>query len=66
MVTSRPPTPTRVSNVDAGPGAVETYGGIPPYPETQEYLERVFRFRQEYLRTSLERGQIAFASRRGR
>ncbi|HZR81978.1 MAG TPA: lytic transglycosylase domain-containing protein [Candidatus Binatia bacterium] len=51
---------------NAGPGAVETYGGIPPYPETQEYLERVFRFRQEYLRSSLERGQIAFASRRGR
>lgn len=26
---------------NAGPGAVEKYGGVPPYPETMEYLRRV-------------------------
>lgn len=38
---------------NAGPGAVDSYGGVPPYAETQEYLKRVFRFRQEYLHNSL-------------
>jgi soluble lytic murein transglycosylase-like protein len=26
---------------NAGPGAVETYGGVPPYPETQSYVSDV-------------------------
>ena len=26
---------------NAGPGAVETYGGVPPYPETQNYVTRI-------------------------
>ena len=26
---------------NAGPGAVESYGGVPPYPETQAYVGRI-------------------------
>jgi hypothetical protein len=26
---------------NAGPGAVSVYGGVPPYPETQEYIRRI-------------------------
>ncbi len=26
---------------NAGPGAVESYGGVPPYPETQRYVRNV-------------------------
>jgi hypothetical protein len=29
---------------------VEKHGGVPPYPETWEYLDRVLRFRDLYLR----------------
>lgn len=35
---------------NAGGGAVQRHGGIPPYPETVNYLERVLRFREQYLR----------------
>jgi soluble lytic murein transglycosylase len=35
---------------NAGGGAVERHGGIPPYPETIDYLERVLRFRDQYSR----------------
>ena len=35
---------------NAGDGAVERHGGVPPYPETIEYLDRVLRFREQYQR----------------
>jgi soluble lytic murein transglycosylase-like protein len=31
---------------NAGPGAVATYGGIPPYQETQTYVQRVLQLWQ--------------------
>jgi soluble lytic murein transglycosylase-like protein len=34
---------------NAGEGAVATHRGVPPYPETIEYLNRVLRFRDHYL-----------------
>ena len=33
---------------NAGPGAVARFGGIPPYAETQQYVQRVLGYAQEY------------------
>ena len=35
---------------NAGEKAVDAHGGVPPYPETWEYLTRVLSFRDSYLR----------------
>ena len=34
---------------NAGEKAVDAHGGVPPYPETWDYLTRVLRFRDSYL-----------------
>ena len=33
---------------NAGPAAVERYGGVPPYEETQVYVSRVLGLREQY------------------
>jgi soluble lytic murein transglycosylase-like protein len=33
---------------NAGPGAVQRYGGVPPYAETQNYVKSILAFAQQY------------------
>ena len=40
-------TELAVAAYHAGPGAVEKYGGVPPYPDTQEYVQRVLSLIQQ-------------------
>lgn len=35
---------------NAGPNAVQRHGGIPPYAETQQYVQRVRRYLDQYRR----------------
>jgi soluble lytic murein transglycosylase len=44
---------------NAGAGAVEKHGGIPPYNETREYIRKVLRFYDTFRGTSLNSLQQA-------
>jgi soluble lytic murein transglycosylase-like protein len=35
---------------NAGPGAVHQYGGVPPYAETQSYVQKVLGYAESYRR----------------
>lgn len=37
---------------NAGPGAVAKYGGVPPYAETQNYVQKVLGYAAEYRGTA--------------
>jgi soluble lytic murein transglycosylase-like protein len=37
---------------NAGPGAVDQYGGVPPYEETQTFVGRVLTYAQDIARSS--------------
>ncbi len=39
-----------VAAYNAGPNAVRRYGGVPPYPETQNFVRRVLAYRETFLR----------------
>jgi soluble lytic murein transglycosylase-like protein len=36
---------------NAGPGAVQQYGGVPPYAETQSYVSKVLGYAETYRQT---------------
>jgi hypothetical protein len=40
--------PLAVAAYNAGPSAVQNYGGVPPYSETQGYVQRVLQLQQQY------------------
>jgi len=37
-----------IAAYNAGPGAVQKYGGVPPYSETQGYVSKVLHYYQAY------------------
>jgi soluble lytic murein transglycosylase-like protein len=37
-----------LASYNAGPAAVKKYGGIPPYRETREYVQRVLALRETF------------------
>ena len=39
---------------NAGEGAVDQHGGVPPFQETRDYVWRVLQFRQQYLQQSIQ------------
>jgi soluble lytic murein transglycosylase-like protein len=43
-----------VAAYNAGPGAVERYGGVPPYPETKDYVKRVLALYGEHQQAAGE------------
>jgi cell wall-associated NlpC family hydrolase len=61
------PTRLMLAAYNAGPGAVQEHGGVPPYPETQAYVARIVASMAEYTEPEPEpaagEGGSAFGDR---
>jgi hypothetical protein len=56
--------PLALAAYNAGEGPVLSYGAVPPYEETTEYVARVLRLYQRYQRIPFERGApVAIAAK---
>ncbi len=47
---------------NAGPGAVEQYGGVPPYPETQQYVAKVLGYAASFSPSGQDTSATALPS----
>ena len=50
LVTYDGDLPLALAAYNAGPGAVRVHNGIPPYPETENYIENVIKMQKQFRR----------------
>lgn len=54
LLTKYHSVPKALAAYNAGPGTVDKYGGIPPYTETQNYVNRVLQYQRQYEQQTME------------
>lgn len=54
--------PLALAAYNAGEGAVDYYGGIPPYPETQQYVQKILQRGSGVTASSGEPPQVIYRS----